>query len=155
MASLIESKVPDIGDYKDVPVIELLVKVGDRVARDQGLVTLESDKATLEVPSSAAGVVRELKVKLGELLSEGSVVAVLETDAAADLPSPPGRGVGVRVRGGNTTPIWPRTRTSKIDAQALRDPSSSSNPLPHPSPGGRGASKPGQWASFVRRRLES
>ncbi len=88
MASLIESKVPDIGDYKDVPVIELLVKVGDRVAKDQGLVTLESDKATLEVPSSAAGVVRELKVKLGDLLSEGSVVAVLEAEGAAAAPAP-------------------------------------------------------------------
>ena len=62
----IEIKVPDIGDYSDVPVIEVLVAVGDTVKKDQGLVTLESDKATLEVPSSAAGVVKEIKVKLGE-----------------------------------------------------------------------------------------
>ena len=73
----IEIKVPDIGDYTDVPVIEILVAVGDTVAKDQGLVTLESDKATLEVPSSAAGVIKELKVKLGDSLSEGSVVAIL------------------------------------------------------------------------------
>lgn len=79
----IEIKVPDIGDYSDVPVIELLVAVGDTVKKDQGLVTLESDKATLEVPSSAAGVVKELKVKLGDTLSEGDVVVVLEAEGAA------------------------------------------------------------------------
>jgi dihydrolipoamide dehydrogenase len=84
----IEIRVPDIGNYRDVPVIEVLVKVGDRVARDQGLVTLESDKATMEVPSSAAGVVRELKVKVGDALSEGTVVALVETEAAAPAPAP-------------------------------------------------------------------
>ncbi|WP_083537887.1 dihydrolipoyl dehydrogenase [Pseudoxanthomonas mexicana] len=89
MANTIEVKVPDIGDYSDVPVIEILVAVGDTVKKDQGLVTLESDKATLEVPSSAAGVVKELKVKLGDALSEGSVVAVLEAEgAAASAPAP-------------------------------------------------------------------
>ena len=65
MANTIEVKVPDIGDYSDVPVIEILVAVGDTVKKDQGLVTLESDKATLEVPSSAAGVVKEIKVAIG------------------------------------------------------------------------------------------
>lgn len=83
----IEIKVPDIGDYNDVPVIELLVAVGDTVKKDQGLVTLESDKATLEVPSSAAGVVKELKVKLGDTLSEGDVVVVLESEGAAAAPA--------------------------------------------------------------------
>ena len=87
----IEVKVPDIGGYDDVPVIEVLVAVGDSVARDQGLVTLESDKATMEVPSPAAGVVRELKVKLGDKLAEGSVVAILETEAADAAPPAPGR----------------------------------------------------------------
>ncbi|RYG13141.1 MAG: dihydrolipoyl dehydrogenase [Burkholderiales bacterium] len=87
----IEIKVPDIGDYTDVPVIEILVAVGDTVKKDQGLVTLESDKATLEVPSSAAGVVKELKVKLGDTLSEGSVVAILEAEGAASL-LPSGEG---------------------------------------------------------------
>jgi len=82
--AVIEVKVPDIGDYSDVPVIEVLVAVGDTVKKDQGLVTLESDKATLEVPSAAAGVIKELKVKLGDTLSEGAVIALLETaDAAA------------------------------------------------------------------------
>ena len=87
----IEIKVPDIGDYTDVPVIEILVAVGDTVKKDQGLVTLESDKATLEVPSSAAGVVKELKVKLGDALSEGSVVAILEAEGSASL-LPSGEG---------------------------------------------------------------
>ncbi len=84
----IELKVPDIGGYDDVPVIEVLVKVGDTVAVDQGLVTLESDKATMEVPASAAGVIKELKVKLGDTLSEGSVVAIIESETAADATAP-------------------------------------------------------------------
>ncbi|QGL98550.1 MULTISPECIES: dihydrolipoyl dehydrogenase [Stenotrophomonas] len=83
----IEVKVPDIGDYSDVPVIEVLVAVGDTVKKDQGLVTLESDKTTLEVPSSAAGVVKEIKVKLGDTLSEGAVVVVLDAEGAAEAPA--------------------------------------------------------------------
>ena len=82
MANTIEVKVPDIGDYADVPVIEVLVAVGDTVKKDQGLVTLESDKATLEVPSSADGVVAEVTVKVGERLSEGSVVVKLDAAGA-------------------------------------------------------------------------
>src|SRR6476620_785568 len=86
MADPKEARVPDIGGYDDVPVIEVLVAVGDVVKQDQGLVTLESDKATLEVPAPFAGTVRALKVKLGDKLSEGSVVALIEPagDAAAD-----------------------------------------------------------------------
>ncbi|HKE46667.1 MAG TPA: FAD-dependent oxidoreductase, partial [Rhodanobacteraceae bacterium] len=88
----IEVKVPDIGNYSDVPVIEVLVKPGDTVAKDQGLVTLESDKATMEVPSSAAGVVKEVRVKLNDAVSEGDVVAVIEAgDVAA--ASPPAKAV--------------------------------------------------------------
>ncbi|GAB3380514.1 dihydrolipoyl dehydrogenase [Lysobacter fragariae] len=88
MANTIEVKVPDIGGYDDVPVIELLVAVGDTVKQDQGLVTLESDKATMEVPSSAAGRIVELKVKVGDKLSEGSVVAILEVEGAASAQTP-------------------------------------------------------------------
>ena len=84
MAELKEARVPDIGGYDDVPVIEVLVAVGDTVQADQGLVTLESDKATMEVPAPFAGVIRELKVKVGDSLSEGSVVAMIETAAGAD-----------------------------------------------------------------------
>jgi len=85
-----EARVPDIGDFTDIPVIEILVAVGDTVAKDQGLVTLESDKATMEVPAPFAGVVRELKVKLGDGVSEGSVVAMIEAadGAAAEAPAP-------------------------------------------------------------------
>jgi pyruvate dehydrogenase E2 component (dihydrolipoamide acetyltransferase) len=90
--ALIEVKVPDIGDFKDVAVIELLVKPGDTVAVDQSLITVESDKASMEIPSSHAGVVRELKVQLGDKVSEGSPVAVLQVAeagaAAGSAPAP-------------------------------------------------------------------
>ena len=121
----IEVKVPDIGNYSDVPVIELLVAVGDTVKKDQGLVTLESDKATMEVPSPAAGVVRELRVKVGDTLSEGSVVAVLDAGAtaAANLPSPPGRASGGE---GSAKPA------------AAAGPVPSPGPAAHPLPGGEG-----------------
>lgn len=89
MAELKEARVPDIGGHDGVPVIELLVQVGDSVAKDQGLVTLESDKATMEVPSPFAGVVRELKVKLGDEIGTGALVAMIEaSDAAAAAPAP-------------------------------------------------------------------
>ena len=92
MATL-EIKVPDIGDFKDVPVIEILVKPGDAVKKEASLVTLESDKATMEVPSTHTGTVKEVKVKLGDKVSQGSVIAVLETaeaiqGAPATSPSP-------------------------------------------------------------------
>ncbi len=87
-----EVKVPDIGDFKDVEVIEVLVKPGDTIAKEQSLVTLESDKATMEIPSPGAGVVKEIKVKLGDKLSEGSVILVLDSAeksaAKAEAPKP-------------------------------------------------------------------
>ncbi|CAG0949939.1 pyruvate dehydrogenase E2 component (dihydrolipoamide acetyltransferase) [Burkholderiales bacterium] len=88
MSQLIEVKVPDIGDFKDVPVIEVHVKVGDSVKVDDALVTLESDKATMDVPSAAAGVVKELRVKLGDRVSEGVVVVVLEATSVAGAAAP-------------------------------------------------------------------
>ncbi len=81
--AVIEVKVPDIGDFKDVEVIELLVQPGDRVAVEQSLLTVESDKASMEIPSSAAGVVKSLRVKLGDKVSEGAVIAELEADDAS------------------------------------------------------------------------
>ncbi|HEF4733557.1 TPA: dihydrolipoamide acetyltransferase, partial [Burkholderia multivorans] len=83
MSQAIEVKVPDIGDYKDVPVIEVLVKAGDTVEPEQSLVTLESDKATMDVPSPAAGTVKEVKVKVGDAVSEGTLIILLEGGAAA------------------------------------------------------------------------
>jgi pyruvate dehydrogenase E2 component (dihydrolipoamide acetyltransferase) len=87
--AVVEVKVPDIGDFKDVEVIEVLVKPGDTIAVDQSLVTVESDKASMEIPSSAAGVVKALRVKLGDKVSEGSVLLELETsdDAAQAAPA--------------------------------------------------------------------
>jgi dihydrolipoamide dehydrogenase len=82
--SAIEVKVPDIGDFKDIPVIEVFVKPGDSVKQEDSLVTLESDKATMDVPSPAAGVVKEVKVKLGDKVSEGSVIVVLDSAAAGE-----------------------------------------------------------------------
>ena len=87
--ALVEVKVPDIGDFKEVEVIELLVKAGDSVAVDQSLLTVESDKASMEIPSSHAGVVKELKVKLGDKVAEGTLVLVLEAAGAAVVASPP------------------------------------------------------------------
>ena len=84
---LIDIKVPDIGDFKDVAIIELLVKPGDTVKAEQSLITVESDKASMEIPSSHAGVVKELKVKLGDTVSEGSVILSLDAAGAA-APAP-------------------------------------------------------------------
>jgi dihydrolipoamide dehydrogenase len=116
----IEIKVPDIGDFKDVPVIEVLVKPGDSVKKEESLVTLESDKATMEVPSTHAGVVKEVRVKVGDKVSQGTVIAVLDAQAAekaapapaaaapaapekaakpaASAPQPPGATSGQSVR---------------------------------------------------------
>ena len=77
--ALIEVKVPDIGDFKDVEIIEVLVKPGDTIAAEQSLLTIESDKASMEIPSSAAGIVKELKVKLGDKINQGTVIAVVES----------------------------------------------------------------------------
>jgi len=89
MSQLIDIKVPDIGDYKDVPVIEVLVKAGDRVEKEQSIVVLESDKATMDVPSSHSGVVKEVKIKVGDSISEGAVVLVLEESGGVAAPSAP------------------------------------------------------------------
>src|SRR5207248_1904269 len=92
-APVMEVRVPDIGDFKDVPIIAVLVKAGDRIEREQPLVTLESDKATVDVPSPAAGTISEVRVTVGDKVSEGSVLLVLDTQeqpAAATRPAPAG-----------------------------------------------------------------
>ena len=83
MANLVEVKVPDIGDFNDIPVIEILVKVGDTVKKEDSLVSLESDKATMEVPSPVAGLVKELRVAIGDKVSEGHVVMVVAESVSA------------------------------------------------------------------------
>src|SRR5437762_987443 len=89
MSGLIDIKVPDIGDFKDVPVIDVFVKPGDEVKAEDPLVSLESDKATMEVPAPLSGTVREIKVKTGDKVSEGSIILVLATsDASAAAGAP-------------------------------------------------------------------
>jgi len=110
MAELKEARVPDIGGYDDVPVIEVLVAVGDTVKADQGLVTLESDKATMEVPAPFAGVIRELKVKVGDMLSEGGVVAVIEPSDDAAGTSPPRAADAVAPAPARAEPEMPQER---------------------------------------------
>jgi pyruvate dehydrogenase E2 component (dihydrolipoamide acetyltransferase) len=87
MSNLIEVKVPDIGDFSDVPVIELFVKVGDSIKAEDAIATLESDKATMDVPSPASGVVKEVLVQIGSKVSEGSVLIKVETGAGAAAPA--------------------------------------------------------------------
>ena len=84
----VEVKVPDIGDFKDVEIIEVLVKAGDRIKAEQSLVTVESDKASMEIPSSAEGVVKEMKVKVGDKVNEGSLLLLLDGDAAPAQAAP-------------------------------------------------------------------
>src|SRR6202012_1072653 len=81
--SLVEVKVPDIGDFKDVDVIEVNIKPGDVIENEQALLTLESDKASIEVPSDTAGTVKEVRVKTGDKVSQGTVIAVVESSAEA------------------------------------------------------------------------
>lgn len=122
----IEAKVPDIGNYKDVPVIELLVKPGDQVKLDQGLVSLESDKATMEVPAPVAGTIVELKVKVGDSLSEGSLVALIETAGAASAA---------------TAAVAAPTATAPAPAPATA-PAPAAVPAPGPSPAATPATIP-------------
>ena len=107
--SVVEVKVPDIGDFKNIPVIEVLVKPGDRVDQESPLVTLESDKATMEVPSPAAGVVKELRVKVGDKVSEGSLVLTLESsgEGAAAKPAPQIPPSPPLLKGGDVAPPRP------------------------------------------------
>jgi pyruvate dehydrogenase E2 component (dihydrolipoamide acetyltransferase) len=132
MAQQIEVKVPDIGDFKDVAVIEVLVKPGDTVNNEQSLITVESDKASMEIPSSAAGVVKELKVKLGDKVNAGDLIAVVTGVAAvrgegtALVPSPSptlaGEGGGEGKRAIPTAALPPH------------EPAAPTGALPHASP---------------------
>src|ERR1700684_4511010 len=88
VANTIDVKVPDIGDYKDVPIIEILVKPGDVVKADESLVTLESDKATMDVPSPKAGTVREILAKIGDKVAMGSLILRLEETSGDAAPAP-------------------------------------------------------------------
>ena len=109
-----EIKVPDIGDFSDVPVIEIHVAAGDTVAAEDPLVTLESDKATLDVPAPVAGTVTELRVAVGDTVSEGSVIVVIDAEggdaapaASATAPTPAGHRDRSRAAGGRGSPAAP------------------------------------------------
>ena len=138
MASPQEARVPDIGGYDDVPVIEVLVAVGETVAKDQGLVTLESDKATMEVPAPFAGVIRELRVKVGDTLSEGAVVAVIEAEDAGDAStagpvaaaSPTPAAADAAGTGAKPAPTEaPKVDVPGADAQPRTEPDSTVTPV--------------------------
>ena len=127
MSQLIEIKVPDIGDYKDVPVIEVHIKPGDTIEKEQSLVTLESDKATMDVPSSHSGVVKEVKVKVGDSISEGSVVLLLEgseapINTAANTPAPTQAPAPVKTQAPaptpTPTPVAPTPVVAPVPTQA-------------------------------------
>jgi pyruvate dehydrogenase E2 component (dihydrolipoamide acetyltransferase) len=120
MSQLIEIKVPDIGDYKDIPVIEVHIKPGDTIEKEQSLVTLESDKATMDVPSSHSGIVKEVKVKVGDSISEGSVVLLLEgaeavNTVAPQAPAPVKAPAPAPVA---PTPVAPTPITAPVPTQA-------------------------------------
>ncbi len=163
----IEVKVPDIGDFKDVPVIELLVKPGDAVKKEDSLVTLESDKATMEVPSPADGVVKAWKVKVGDKVSEGSVVLLLDAadapaarpagkaaaaPAPAAQPAPPARPQRPhRPRRPHPPPGLSRSRRPRRRVTRRSPPSRRSRPRPPPTRAPACAASRASWASTSRR----
>ncbi|WP_454909202.1 dihydrolipoyllysine-residue acetyltransferase [Variovorax gossypii] len=135
----VEVKVPDIGDFKDVAVIELLVKVGDTVKAEQSLITVESDKASMEIPSSAGGVLKELKVKVGDTVNIGDLIAVLEGTAAA-APAPAQAAAAAAPAAATASApapaaAAPAPAASPAAAAAAHDPTvAPSGKLPHASP---------------------
>src|SRR6185369_13306902 len=142
-AGPIEVRVPDIGDFKDVAVIELLVKPGDTVKPEQSLITVESDKASMEIPSSAGGTVKELKVKLGDKVNTGDLVVVLESTTTSSSPvqtgSPPPQpspaaGEGSKAQPSSGAASRTAERTSPTAALPPHEPSAPTGPLPHASP---------------------
>jgi pyruvate dehydrogenase E2 component (dihydrolipoamide acetyltransferase) len=140
---LVDIKVPDIGDFDEVAVIELLVKPGDTVKAEQSLITVESDKASMEIPSSSAGVVKELKVKLGDKVSEGSVVLVLEAAGAASDSAPAAAAPAANPAAPVTAPASaaPVVTTATLSAPVAA-PVAASAALPAHNPTGVSASLP-------------
>ena len=124
MSQLIEVKVPDIGDYKAVPVIEVMVKPGDVIEKEQSIVTLESDKATMDVPSSHSGVVKEVKVKVGDTISEGTIVVLLEESGNAIAPPIPA------TQATQAAPVVPAVSASSAKAPAVEPPVKLAPPPP-------------------------
>jgi pyruvate dehydrogenase E2 component (dihydrolipoamide acetyltransferase) len=143
-----EIAVPDIGDYTDVPVIEVHVAPGDVVAEEDPLVTLESDKATMDVPATASGKVQDVRVTVGDTVSEGTVVVVVSGDGAGPLTTPPSL-VGQQEPEPETTPAAP----APAPAPAAQAPSAPPAAAPAPAPAGAIADFTGAHASPSVRRL--
>jgi len=136
-AGPVEVRVPDIGDFKDVAVIELLVKPGDSVKPEQSLITVESDKASMEIPSSAAGKVKELKVKLGDKVNVGDLIAILEGAAGASASPPPAASPAPSSAATAVTAPVAQTSAERVPPTAAlppHEPSTPSGQLPHASP---------------------
>jgi len=141
MSQLIEVKVPDIGDYQDIPVIEVLIQPGDVIEKEQSLITLESDKATMDVPSSHAGVVKEVKVKVGDHISEGGLVLLLEAAEAAATPpvaaapsraaAAPSHATVVPATPVAQTPAAAATSTAAVTQTHTATPAATTNPTAH------------------------
>jgi pyruvate dehydrogenase E2 component (dihydrolipoamide acetyltransferase) len=141
---VVDVQVPDIGDFADVGVIELLVKVGDTVAVEQSLITVESDKASMEIPSSHAGVVKALKVAVGDRVSKGSIVASIEAAGAAAAPAPaavlaapaPAESAAPSGVGASVEAQAPRVAEKSLPTAALppHEPTAPPLNLPHASP---------------------
>src|SRR5262252_5321431 len=133
-----EISVPDIGDFKDVDVIEVLVKAGDAVQAEQSLITVESDKATMEIPSPAAGVVKELRVKTGDKVSKGTPILLLDASGAAapvakkapEPPPTPAAAPAPPPRPATAAPVVPIGRPVPPPPDTARSPDS----VPHASP---------------------
>jgi dihydrolipoamide dehydrogenase len=135
--SLIEVKVPDIGDFSGVDVIEVNIKPGDVIEKEQTLLTLESDKASMEVPSDIAGTVKEIKVKAGDKVSQGTVIALVEASAGAAAPAPaprkhPTRRSPQRLR--RLRPLPPRHPRRKPAATAAQPTSNATCSCSAPAP---------------------
>ncbi|WP_019141659.1 dihydrolipoyllysine-residue acetyltransferase [Noviherbaspirillum massiliense] len=138
-ASTVEVKVPDIGDFKEVEVIEVMVKPGDTVKVDQSLVTVESDKASMEIPSSHAGVVKELKIKVGDKVSEGSLLLTLasagaESAAPAAAPAAPAPAAQTPAAAPAAAPAAPAAAPARVSPTAALEPVEPQGSKPHASP---------------------
>ena len=122
MANTIELKVPDIGGHENVPVIEVMVKAGDNVAKEQSLITLESDKATMEIPASASGVIKEMKLKVGDEVSEGAVIAILEVAGEAAAAAAPAQAPAPAPAPTPATPASPSPQPSTQAGEGVKAP---------------------------------
>jgi pyruvate dehydrogenase E2 component (dihydrolipoamide acetyltransferase) len=127
--SVLEVKVPDIGDYKDIPVIEVLVKPGDSVKAEDPLITLESDKATMDIPAPAAGVVRQLKVKVGDKVSQGTLVLTLEAGAAQPATTPPQQPAATAAQPAATKTAAPQPAAPRAAPAPAPSPTASLEPI--------------------------